>query len=85
MNAVSHMSPQGEVTIPEAVRSAHGWQAGTRFEVIDRPDGVLLRATGNEARRRLTLAEFRALVPPHDGPALSIEDMDAAVVRLAGA
>jgi AbrB family looped-hinge helix DNA binding protein len=84
MNAMARLSEAGEVMIPATVRAAHGWHAGTRLELIDGPDGVLLRSAVATSRQRLSFAEFRAAVPAHEGTALTIAEMDAAVARLAG-
>ena len=74
----THLSAKGQIVIPKQVRDAHNWHPGTAFEVIDRPDGILLRPTATAARR-LSLAEFRSLLPRHQGPAVTIEEMDAAI------
>lgn len=39
----TQMSTKGQVVLPKAVRERHGWRAGDKFVVEDRPDGVLLR------------------------------------------
>lgn len=81
MNAHTQLSAKGQIVIPKQVRDAHDWLPGTAFEVIDRPDGVLLRPTSRPLSR-LSLADFNAAVPPHEGPPLTLEEMDAAVARL---
>jgi AbrB family looped-hinge helix DNA binding protein len=78
MSSRTQLSAKGQIVIPKRLRDAHDWQPGTAFEVIDRPDGVLLRPTTPMAKR-LTLAEFRALLPRHQGPAVPLEDMEAAI------
>ncbi|WP_310498031.1 AbrB/MazE/SpoVT family DNA-binding domain-containing protein [Sandarakinorhabdus sp.] len=78
MNAYTQLSAKGQIVIPKPVRDAHDWRPGMAFEVIDRPDGILLRPTTASAKQ-LTLAEFRALLPVHQGPAVSITNMDAAI------
>jgi bifunctional DNA-binding transcriptional regulator/antitoxin component of YhaV-PrlF toxin-antitoxin module len=60
------------------VRDAHHWAPGTEFTVIERPDGILLKPA-EPPRRKLTFEEFRALVPPHEGPPVTLEDMEAAI------
>ena len=37
------VSTKGQVILPKAIRDAKSWGAGTRLEVEERPDGVLLR------------------------------------------
>ena len=72
------VSTKGQVILPKAIRESRGWSIGTRLTVEDTPDGVLLKS--------------RPLFPPttvdevfgslkYDGPPISLEDMDAAIVR----
>ena len=82
MNAHTRLSAKGQVVIPKSVRDSHDWHAGTEFEVVDRPDGVLLRrATIGE--RKLTIQEFWARNPPHEGPTVTLEEMNEGVMRIA--
>ncbi len=39
----TRLSSKGQVIIPKAVRSAHRWEAGLDFLVIDTGDGILLK------------------------------------------
>jgi AbrB family looped-hinge helix DNA binding protein len=39
----TRLSSKGHVIIPKAVRSAHRWEAGLDFLVIDTGDGILLK------------------------------------------
>lgn len=69
---------KGQVIIPKAIRDQRHWAAGTRLTVEDTPDGVLLKAMPAfpETSIDAVLGSLR-----HSGPALSIEDMDAAIAR----
>ena len=78
------LSSKGQVIIPKMLRVARRWIAGTRLDVHDTPEGILLKhiapalkidlKTGLKAiRQRLAYA----------GPKLSFADMDAAVLRKA--
>lgn len=69
---------KGQVIIPKAIRDQRHWAAGTRLTVEDTPDGVLLKATPAFPETSID-AIFGSL--RHSGPALSIEDMDAAIAR----
>ena len=82
MNAHTRLSAKGQVVIPTGVRDLHDWRPGIELEVVDRPDGVLLRriATGE---RKLTLEEFWARNPPHEGPTVTLEEMNEGVMRAA--
>ncbi|MFC3711817.1 AbrB/MazE/SpoVT family DNA-binding domain-containing protein [Sphingoaurantiacus capsulatus] len=73
MNAPStRLSAKGQVVIPKEVRDAKHWLPGTAFEVVDRPDGVLLRPLKRYGTRPIdeVLAEIRSIVnyqgPPGD-------------------
>lgn len=74
------LSVKGQVVIPKALRDARRWGPGTRFEVRETPEGVLLTPAAAPAKRDLHegLAALRKLAN-YQGPAASLEDMDAAV------
>lgn len=36
------LSTKGQIVIPKEVRESRRWVPGTEFEVVDRPDGILL-------------------------------------------
>jgi AbrB family looped-hinge helix DNA binding protein len=70
------VSTKGQVILPKAIRDQRRWTPGTRLVVEDTPEGVLLKAA--------------PLFPPtreedvfgclkYDGPAKTIEEMDAAI------
>jgi len=80
MNAHTKLSAKGQVVIPKKVRDRLCWQEGAALEVVERTDGVLLRAA-QPARERITMAEFRKRVPPYEGSPLLFEDMDRAIVE----
>ena len=72
------ISTKGQVILPKAIRDHRHWAAGTRLTVEDTPDGVLLKATPAFPETSIDVV-FGSL--RHGGPALSIEDMDAAIAR----
>ena len=80
------VSTKGQVILPKAIRAQRRWGPGTRLTVEDTPDGVVLRPAPLFAETSVE-AVFGSLA--HDGPALSIEQTDAAVAaeakRRAGA
>lgn len=79
MNAQTKLSAKGQVVIPKAVRDRLHWKEGAALEVVERADGVLLRATGPD-RERISIEEFRRRVPPYEGRPISLEDIDTAVL-----
>ncbi|WP_180132375.1 AbrB/MazE/SpoVT family DNA-binding domain-containing protein [Rhodoferax sp. BLA1] len=76
------LSSKGQVIIPKALRDAHDWQVGTRLEVIDTVEGVLLKPV--VARQTTALPEGLAAIRSrvaYKGPAVSLKDMNAAVLQ----
>lgn len=76
------LSSKGQVIIPKALRDAHDWQVGTRLEVIDTVEGVLLKPV--VARQTTALPQGLAAIRSrlaYKGPAVSLEDMNAAVLQ----
>jgi AbrB family looped-hinge helix DNA binding protein len=78
------LSSKGQVIIPKTLRAALRWAPGTQLEVHDTPEGVLLRPAALATKASLPegLAAIRRRVA-YAGPTVSLEDMDAAVLRLA--
>ena len=76
--ATTHLSSKGQVIIPKAVRDSHHWQPGQALEVIDTPDGVLLR--GRPPFAPSTLDEVAGSLP-YSGPAVSLDEMEQAIAE----
>ena len=76
------LSSKGQVIIPKAMRDAHRWQAGTRLEVQDTAEGILLKPVTRADKTALPngLAAIRKRIA-YLGPIVSTEDMNAAVLR----
>ena len=76
------LSSKGQVIIPKALRVARRWGPGTQLELRDTPEGVLLSPTAPTKKVALAsgLAAIRRRVG-YRGPAVSLADMDAAVLR----
>ncbi len=72
------VSTKGQVILPKAIRDQLHWAAGTRLSVENTPDGVLLKSTPIFAPSSIDKL-FGSM--RHAGPALSIDDMDAAIAR----
>lgn len=73
----TRVSSKGQVILPKAVRSGRAWGPGTRLIVEDTPEGVLLRKAPAFPPTRPEDV-FGCL--PWDGPELTIEEMDEAVL-----
>jgi AbrB family looped-hinge helix DNA binding protein len=78
------LSSKGQVIIPKTLRAALRWAPGTQLEVHDTPEGVLLRPAVLALKASLPegLAAIRRRVA-YAGPTVSLEDMSAAVLRMA--
>ena len=76
------LSSKGQVIIPKTLRASRRWGPGTRLEVFDTPEGVLFRPVQHATKAALAsgLAAIRQRVA-YRGPAVSLADMDAAVLR----
>ncbi|OYU33090.1 AbrB/MazE/SpoVT family DNA-binding domain-containing protein [Novosphingobium sp. PASSN1] len=72
------ISTKGQVILPKAIRDQLQWGAGTRLTVENTPEGVLLKSTPVFAASSID-ALFGSM--RHDGPALSIDDMSAAIAQ----
>lgn len=77
MNARTTLSAKGQVVIPKDVRDRLKLAPGDKLDVVERPDGVLLRkqpAKTGEDFDTIT-KRIRALVN-YTGPVVSIEEMN---------
>ena len=79
------LSSKGQVIIPKAVREARRWNPGTRLTVQETHEGVLLKPAAPPEKAALHggLAAIRSRVN-YQGRAVSLQEMDAAVLREAG-
>ena len=80
MTATTHMSEKGQVVIPKATRDRLRLVTGERLEVIERPDGVLLRMQPKIKKGDFDqiTARIRARNTYH-GPPLAIEEMNRSI------
>ena len=75
-NPRTTLSSRGQVVLPSATRRAVGWRTGQKLSVETTADGVLLRqASVFEPTRPEDVAGSLA----HDGPPVSIADMNDAI------
>jgi len=70
------VSTKGQVILPKPIRDQRHWAPGTRLTVENTPDGVLLKPAPAFPAAAIE-SVFGSL--PHRGPALSLEDMEAAI------
>jgi AbrB family looped-hinge helix DNA binding protein len=72
----TRLSSKGQVILPKAVRDLHRWEPGTDFTVEDIGDGVVLRPV---KKSRVTRLADVAGCLKYEGPARTVEEMNAAV------
>lgn len=70
------VSTKGQVILPHAIRRKRHWGPGTKLIVEDTPEGVLLKAAPLFPATRIEDV-FGCL--KYEGPAKTIEEMDAAI------
>ena len=76
--SATRLSSRGQIVIPAEIRKAHGWRPGRVFEVIDTPEGVLLRPKPLFPPAKL---EDVTGILKYDGPPKTIEEMDEAITE----
>ncbi len=72
------LSTKGQVILPASIRRTRAWGPGTRLEIEDTPDGVLLRPAPLFPRTEPGEV-FGCL--PHPDPPVSLEEMDLAIAE----
>lgn len=83
MNMQTRVSAKGQVVIPKGVRDRLHIVAGDQFDVVERPDGVLLRKASIKPHKDFAeaTAKIRSIIQ-YNGPPLSIEDMNQAIADM---
>jgi AbrB family looped-hinge helix DNA binding protein len=76
--ARTRLSSRGQVIIPKAVRDRQGWRPGVELEVEDRGNAVMLRPAKPFPPTKFE--DVRGCLK-HEGPPITIEEMDEAVAR----
>ncbi|MDO8318630.1 AbrB/MazE/SpoVT family DNA-binding domain-containing protein [Rhodoferax sp.] len=76
------LSSKGQVIIPKAIREARHWHAGTRLEVKETAEGLLLKPVQVHQKAPLPqgLAAIRNRIA-YNGPIRSVEDMTDALLK----
>ena len=76
--ATSYLTDKGEVTIPKALCESRQWQPGQCLEVIDTPEGILLKRTATFPKTRL---EDVAGSLAYDGPRINLDEMEQTIME----
>ncbi len=76
----TRMSSKGQIVIPEELRRAFGWNSGTSFIVVGRPDAIMLQPVTmpDMARFDSLIAESRRQAK---AAGLRVGDVAAAITR----
>ncbi len=67
------MSSKGQIVVPKVLRDAHGWTAGTEFDLVEIDGGVVIQPvlSAEAVSPPITIDEFLASVPKVEGPLLT--------------
>jgi AbrB family looped-hinge helix DNA binding protein len=83
MNANTTLSAKGQVVIPKDVRERLKLAPGDKLEVVERPDGVLLRKRRTKSGESFeAITERIGKITNYRGPPLSLEEMDQAIAEM---
>lgn len=85
MNALTEITPNGDISIPQDLRDRLAWTPGTTLELVETKNGVSLRRRSDvRVFPRTTLDDLKAFPPV--SPARRIEEIsrlsDEAIRRL---
>jgi AbrB family looped-hinge helix DNA binding protein len=83
MMATTKVSSKGQIVLPKALRDARGWNPGTELEVAEGSNGEVVLFPAKKIDRRfpkITAEEFLARRFKYDGPPVTDEMMDQAVL-----
>ncbi len=82
VTAQTRLSAKGQIVIPKDVRDRLRWDQGQPLDIIETPDGVLLKRPIQ--KKSLTvdqaLAKIRTIIK-YDGPPVTIEEMNESIAE----
>ncbi|MER3434246.1 MAG: AbrB family transcriptional regulator [Leptolyngbya sp. ERB_1_1] len=73
---VTHLSDEGQVMIPKALRAAHQWEAGQELIAIEVGDGILLKP--KKPVPQTTLDQVAGCLK-YEGKPKTLEEMEDAI------
>lgn len=80
MNAYTTLSAKGQIVIPKLTRDRLRMRPGQRFEVVETPEGVLLKRLPTKGRLPFEEAMARiGKLARYTGPPVSIEEMNETI------
>lgn len=79
----TRVSSRGQVVLPASVRASKNWGPGTELVVVDQGDEVVLRKRSRreELYPPITIDEFLAGRPTYEGPRITDEMMNEAILE----
>lgn len=83
MNAQTRVSAKGQVVIPKDIRTRHQMSPGRVLDVVETPEGVLLRPAAR--KKGLTVDEVLERIKQtvrYDGPPVTIEEMNETIDQM---
>lgn len=72
----THLSSEGQIILPKALRAAQKWEAGQELVAIDVGDGILLKP--KKTFQETTLAEVAGCLK-YEGTPKSLDDLEDAI------
>ena len=86
MNAQTKISTKGQLVVPKSIRDRLHWNIGDAIEIVEHDAAITLRAVP-PAKKGLTATEAMARLRkelPYTGPRISDDDIQNAVMDMAG-
>ncbi|MBU0767932.1 MAG: AbrB/MazE/SpoVT family DNA-binding domain-containing protein [Proteobacteria bacterium] len=74
----TRLSNKGQVVIPKAVRTIHGWESGLEFIVEDIGNGIILKPVKPYAETKI---EDVLGCVEYKGPKKTLKDMESAIAK----
>lgn len=83
MNAQTRLSAKGQVVIPKDVRDRYHLAPGQVLDVVETPEGVLLKPQRKKDGITIeeAIARIRKVIK-YDGPVVSIEEMNQSIEEM---
>ncbi len=78
--STSKVTSKGQIVIPKDIRRRYGWRPGTRLEIREQGDQIVLRVV---SRPEETSLEDLKGCAHYEGPTKSLEDMEDAIAEAA--
>ncbi|MGL4438988.1 MAG: AbrB/MazE/SpoVT family DNA-binding domain-containing protein [Bosea sp. (in: a-proteobacteria)] len=75
--ATTRLSTKGQVILPKSLRDEKGLKAGVIFEVVSRPDGILLQPK-IQHEKKYVLDDLIGILP-YSGPPKTLAEMEQGI------